>query len=237
LLLVDERVQIVRAAMLHGERAGDGESATGVISPGDWEVGLVAMRIERVSDTEDGSLCPSIPLDRSLAGPARVLAQTGIWSDGDQVRVSFEIEAAAYFDDSIAAGTFQRGLWKFDCGELWLYSPQTGRYLEFNLAPNGAWWAMVFSGPRVEDPSCSPPDSRGVGRLKDGKWSASLTTSWAEIWRCLDAKSGFTGNITLVLGGCPDSDLPLENFHSLVTLGGVQPDFHRPGDWTPLEFL
>lgn len=194
------------------------------------------MQIKHVPTLEGLKPTPSILFENSMAGPVDAMARVDIWSDTTQIRVTFEVEATALFDQAVNPGEFHRGLWKFDCGELWLGNPSTGRYLEFNLAPNGAWWAMAFSGVRIEDPSCPPPDCVGIGKVERDKWTASLTTTRAEIRRCLGSDTELTGNLTLVLGGCPDVNPPLENFSSLGKLGGVQPDFHRPGDWTPITF-
>ena len=47
-----------------------------------------------------------------------------------------------------APGEFFEGLWKGDVAELFLSLPN-GNYVEYNFAPNGAWWACAFSEPRV----------------------------------------------------------------------------------------
>ena len=36
-------------------------------------------------------------------------------------------------------GRFRAELWRYDVAELFLADPRSGRYFEFNLAPNGAW--------------------------------------------------------------------------------------------------
>jgi len=41
-------------------------------------------------------------------------------------------------------GKFTAELWKYDCAEFFLSHPESGRYLEFNLAANGAWWTAEF---------------------------------------------------------------------------------------------
>lgn len=128
------------------------------------------------------------------------------------------------------------GLWRGDCGELWLASSESSRYIEVNLAPNGAWWTCVFSSPRIRDINCPSPQCQDLQSEALGQyWQASLTLPWTEIFRCLQSEEPPVANVTIVLGGCPDHDAPHENLHSAVPLGAV--DFHRPQDWVPLSDL
>jgi len=49
----------------------------------------------------------------------------------------------------------------------------TGKYLEFNLAPNGAWWSAVFTSPRVRESEdeVQIPDVASYADLSpDGSW-------------------------------------------------------------------
>ena len=131
---------------------------------------------------------------------------------------------------------FYEGLWRADCGELWLASPVNGRYIEVNLGPNGAWWACVFSSNRIRDLACPPPACTDILTEALGQfWQASLVVPWEDIFRCLQSEEAPTAIVTLILNGCPDVDPPLENLHSAVPLGAV--DFHRPQDWVPLSNL
>lgn len=66
-------------------------------------------------------------------------------------------------------------------------------------------------------------------------WRSSFELSWKEIERCLGSAENLQGNVTLILGGCPDANPPLENLHSIANLGAV--DFHRPHEWLALDDL
>ncbi|MEI7575700.1 MAG: hypothetical protein WCK51_02325 [Armatimonadota bacterium] len=66
-------------------------------------------------------------------------------------------------------------------------------------------------------------------------WRAGFELSWKEIERSLGSAEDLRGNITLILGGCPDVNPPLENLHSVAKLGAV--DFHRPHEWLSLDQL
>jgi hypothetical protein len=134
---------------------------------------------------------------------------------------------------SAGADEFFEGLWYGDCGEFFLYAPSTQRYIEVNVAPNGAWWSCVFSAPRVRDLACSPPAiSRTVDALDRG-WQVGFSLELEEVFRCLGSVEDVRGNITLILGGCPDDDPPLGNLHSAAHLKEV--DFHRPQDFVLLS--
>ena len=47
-----------------------------------------------------------------------------------------------------AANTFFEGLWEADVAELFVASESGAYYLEFNLAPNAAWWVAAFDSYR-----------------------------------------------------------------------------------------
>lgn len=120
-------------------------------------------------------------------------------------------------------GTFQAELWCHDVAELFIASPRDGHYLEFNLAPSGAWWMAAFDGPRQRR---TTPDLPLV--ITHG------TPSPADVWRAalaipldwLRRHAGWSHesrlNLTLILGTEP------QHFVSACDLGGGEPDFHRP---------
>lgn len=172
--------------------------------------------------------------DSSFAGAPKAVCGFGLQIDSNVLSISFTADGAAYYDESVTKASFHEGLWLFDCGELWLSSSKTGRYIEFNLSPSGAYWAQVFSEPRIRDLECPPPQILGVGSwIEEAHWTAAFQVSHAEIARCLGDGSEPNANVTIVLGGCPDQDVPLENLHTFWPLKEV--DFHRPQDWKPIS--
>ena len=52
-------------------------------------------------------------------------------------------------------GSFHEGLWEGDVAEVFLMHPGGG-YLEYNFAPNGAWWSCAFDSPRVRSSDPAP---------------------------------------------------------------------------------
>lgn len=173
----------------------------------------------------------------SFAGEATVKSTYGLQfiENAAELLATFEVQQLPFFNERVAPSTFYEGLWKYDCGEVWLYAPATGRYIEVNLAPNGAWWACVFSSARVRDTSCIPPVCDTSSVETNFSWFATIKISMADVNRCLGTLDDLQANVTLVLGGCGDDDVPPQNLHSVVPLTIM--DFHQPELWQPLESL
>jgi hypothetical protein len=131
-------------------------------------------------------------------------------------------------------GLFQAGLWEYDVAELFLLEPLTGRYFEFNLAPNGAWWTCEFKSPRIrEDESeIAMPEVATFSEIAaDGSWVAAMAIPLD----LLEARLGFgphtRGNVTMIL------ESPDQKFVSAVDLGAGKPDFHQPSRFTAIRFV
>ncbi|MEI6653204.1 MAG: hypothetical protein WCP45_00410 [Verrucomicrobiota bacterium] len=122
-------------------------------------------------------------------------------------------------------GRFQAELWRYDVAELFLADPHSGRYFEFNLAPNGAWWCGEFIGPRLraEAHDVAMPEVATFSELAaDGAWVAALSLPLELLRARLDFGVATRANVTFVLG------TPQQRFLSATPLGDGEPDFHRP---------
>lgn len=120
-------------------------------------------------------------------------------------------------------GDFQPELWRHDVAELFIASPRGGHYLEFNLAPTGAWWMAAFGGPRRPLPAPELPAVIACGTPAGAEaWHAALAIplDWLRHEVAWGAESRL--NATLILGQDP------QRFLSQADLGGGEPDFHRP---------
>ena len=150
----------------------------------------------------------------------------------------FHFLAEAHFGPGIAhpesrAGEFTPELWKYDVSEFFLSDPSSGRYLEFNLAPNGAWWSCGFSGPRqpaTGEPSAIP-GVRTASRQESNFWQvhASLPLQWLEDHYHWGEASRL--NATMIVNS-PDQ--------LFLTAGPSQsgaPDFHRPDAFPRVKFI
>lgn len=142
--------------------------------------------------------------------------------------------APATIHPAARPGNFQADLWQWDVAELFLADPASGRYFEFNLAPNGAWWSCEFVAPRVraEDAEIVFPEVATFADLSpDGSWLAAMALPLD----LLEARLGFgpetTGNVNMILGS------PAQRFLSAAPLGGGPPDFHKPERFPKISFV
>ncbi len=122
-------------------------------------------------------------------------------------------------------GDFQAGLWKHDVAELFIADPVSGRYFEFNLAANGAWWCCEFTAPRVraEEMDIVMPEVATFSDMApDGAWVAAMAIPLDLLRARLDFGPGTRLNVAMIL------ESPDQKFISAVDLGGGEADFHRP---------
>lgn len=130
-------------------------------------------------------------------------------------------------------GEFTEELWKYDTAEFFVANAEATRYLEFNLCPNGAWWACVFTGPRVKDDTAPPlPAVKTRGCIRaDGTWEcrAELPVAY------LEALGMPPANCRLAAAAIQNSPDYLYLTTSEDQSG--EPDFHRPASWPPAQLL
>ncbi|WP_193212746.1 hypothetical protein [Luteolibacter marinus] len=128
-------------------------------------------------------------------------------------------------------GRFMAGLWKHDLAELFLGDPASGRYLEFNLAPNGAWWSGEFSAPRVPAGDEAFPGVATFAELApDGGWVAAMAIPLPTLEEKISFGATTRLNVSFILGS------PDQRFLSAADLGDGEPDFHRPERFRPVDF-
>lgn len=131
-------------------------------------------------------------------------------------------------------GEFTPELWKYDVAEFFLSHPASGRYLEFNLAPNGAWWSAEFTAPRVRasEEDVEIPGVRTFADLSpDGSWLAAASIPL----ELLEARFGFGAesrmNVTFIV------DSPEQRFLSAGAPDVEEPDFHRMELMQPVQIV
>lgn len=118
-----------------------------------------------------------------------------------------------------------------DVAEFFLTDPTTGRYVEFNLSPNGAWWSQSFSAPRVPDGQGLVPGVETFAELApDGGWVAAMAIPRGFLESELKFGDSSRLNVCFILGS------PEQRFLSAANLGGGEPDFHRPERFSRLVF-
>ena len=131
----------------------------------------------------------------------------------------------AHTDPASRPGLFKPGLWQYDVAELFLADPGRGRYLEFNLAPNAAWWNCEFTAPRqrVDAQEIAMPDVHTWSDLSaDGAWVAAMAVPLEILRARIGFGAGTTANACMILGSQE------QRFLTATPLGGGEPDFHRP---------
>lgn len=132
------------------------------------------------------------------------------------------------------AGKFTPELWKYDVAEFFMYDPMSGRYLEFNLAPNAAWWCAEFIAPRQR---AYEEDIEMIGvraysdQSPDGSWlsavSIPIDTLKARINFCRSSQM----NVTFII------DSPSQEFLTANPPEGETPDFHQLSLFKPIQIL
>ncbi|MGB0991196.1 MAG: hypothetical protein ACPG32_01855 [Akkermansiaceae bacterium] len=122
-------------------------------------------------------------------------------------------------------GQFTPELWKYDVAEFFLSHPPSGRYLEFNLAPNGAWWTAEFTAPKqcAHEEDLPVPGVRTFSELMpDGSWLAAASIPLDVLEARFDFGPQSKMNVTMIL------DSPDQRYLSAAPPVEGEPDFHRP---------
>lgn len=129
---------------------------------------------------------------------------------------------------------FHAELWKYDVAEFFLLDPTSGHYLEFNLAPNGAWWSAEFSAPRQRVSEQDVP-LEGVTTFADLSPDGSWLTAAALPLNILRERYHFGKdtrmNATFII------ESPHQRFLTAASLGEGEPDFHQPEKFPLITFF
>lgn len=130
-------------------------------------------------------------------------------------------------------GGFLSELWRYDVAELFIADPVSGRYFEFNLAPNGAWWSCEFTAPRVraEEVDIAMPEVATFAEMApDGSWLAAMAIPLDLLKARLDFGPASKINVTAIVNS------PEHKFLSATKFSGETLDFHRPDEFSPVTF-
>jgi hypothetical protein len=130
-------------------------------------------------------------------------------------------------------GAYIAELWRYDCAELFLSDSTSGRYLEFNLAANGAWWSSEFVAPRqrADELDIAFPEVATFAELSaEGAWMSAMALPLD----LLESRIGFSihtrVNVTFI------THSPAQQFLSATKLPGSEPDFHQPVHFSSFQF-
>ena len=178
---------------------------------------------------------PLFGLEKDVHGEAlQTPAGFSVVADGRHLWFIANHRQPARIHPQARPGAFQAGLWQHDVAELFLADPISGRYFEFNLAANGAWWTCEFSAPRVraDEAEIAMPEVATFSDLApDGSWLAALAIPLDLLRARLDFGPATRMNVALIL------ESPAQKFVSASDLGSGPPDFHQPQRFSQVSFL
>ncbi|MEG0024573.1 MAG: hypothetical protein RR553_06655 [Akkermansia sp.] len=125
-------------------------------------------------------------------------------------------------------GVFQAELWKYDVAEWFIANADASHYWEFNLSPNGAWWANAFKDVRIPDPTIATPAGVETQASSDqDSWCTMVKIPLASLTG-IDIRNARLA--TTYILNTPDQIF----LTSTDDLHG-EPDFHHPADFaTPI---
>ena len=138
-----------------------------------------------------------------------------------------ERAAAASVHPEARPGEFREELWKYDAAEFFITTPSGDKYMEFNLSPNGAWWASVFCAPRVVAAGYEHwrPQVQASGQSTEEGWACEALIPTAAL-----EQVGITP-ADCKLAVCAILSSPKQVFLTSALPCDTQPDFHRPDLW------
>ena len=169
---------------------------------------------------------PMLGLQRDWNGqPIQSLAAFSLAMDDRRLWFVAHHNQPAALHPLARPGDFQAGLWEHDVAELFIADPASGRYFEFNLAPNGTWWSCEFRTARVREEETDiavPEVATFADMAPNGAWMAAMALPLDLLKARVDFGPESRVNVNMILGS------PDRTFISAVDLGGGEPDFHRP---------
>lgn len=127
---------------------------------------------------------------------------------------------------------FMPELWKYDVAEFFISDPESGRYLEFNLAPNGAWWSAEFTAPSVRayEDEVEIPGVKTFGDLTpDGTWMAAASIPLDILQARVNFGESSCINVTMII------DSPEQRFLTASAATKGKPNFHQTSLFQPVR--
>lgn len=132
------------------------------------------------------------------------------------------------------AGKFTPELWKYDVSEFFIYDPLSERYLEFNLAPNAAWWCAEFTAPR-QRAYADDIEMIGVRAYSDlspdGSWVTAVSIPLDILKTRINFGESSKMNVSFII------DSPAQQFLTANPAHGEEPNFHQVELFKPVQIL
>ena len=146
--------------------------------------------------------------------------------EGDFLVYRAAQKAAVSIHPEAQPGMFKEELWMYDTAEFFVADAEGKNYMEFNLCPNGAWWACAFQGPRQPLAGAGVPE--GVvttGCVRSDGWEAETKLPLAYL-----RSIGIDANTCRLAATCILNS-PDYQFCTTSDDQSGEPDFHRPWSW------
>ena len=146
--------------------------------------------------------------------------------EGDFLVYRAAQKAAVSIHPDAVPGQFKEELWMYDTAEFFVADAEGKNYMEFNLCPNGAWWACAFQGPRQPLAGAGVPE--GVvttGCVRSDGWEAEAKLPLAYL-----RSIGIDANTCRLAATCILNS-PDYQFCTTSDDQSGEPDFHRPWSW------
>lgn len=151
-------------------------------------------------------------------------AAFGLAMDDENLWFVSSHQAPPLIHPDAAPGRFTPELWKYDVAEFFIYNEVSGRYLEVNLAANGAWWCAEFTAPRVmvaADDAVLPEVSTYTDHADDGSWISAACVPLDFLRTRFDFDESSRMNVSFIIHS------PEQQFLSVNTATSAEPDFHH----------
>jgi hypothetical protein len=123
------------------------------------------------------------------------------------------------------SGKFTPELWKYDLVEMFIADPHSNRYMEFNLAPNNAWWSCEYTTPRIrtyKKDEILPEVKTYEKHSSDGSWTVGIAIPLYILRARLNFGFESLMNVNFILYS------PDQKFFSVAKLPKKEPDYHQP---------
>ena len=143
----------------------------------------------------------------------------------------FRVSEAPVYNDELSSGDFVEGLWEQDVCEFFVGGVGS-HYLEFNVSPQGAWWAASFSDYRKRDREFEEARVQVHSRLGENSWETRFAVALADLepWASL-ALEDYRLSVTSIshAGGV--------RYHCFGHETGGEPDFHLSENRRPIVIV
>ncbi len=153
------------------------------------------------------------------------VAEFAFATDGQNLWFLAARQKPATIHPDARPGQFQAELWKYDLAEWFIAAGSGKNYWEFNLAPNGAWWACAFEDVRRADEKIPAPLAVETEFcIEENSWCVMAKIPLADL-RGVDIRDCKLAT-TFIL------ESPDQIFLTTADDLTGEPDFHRPASFS-----